>query len=266
MPVLVAQRLAQRLAEHDGHVLDGVVRRRCRGRRRPARSGRSAPCLPSASSMWSKNGTPVEISVWPVPSRSISTSTLVSLVTRSTRPIRFTPAPRPSRTFSRSSDSASRATQKASFSSGVPTVTRSRPGMPTSRIRTPRSRKACHAAGRVGEPPEQHEVRVAGHHVVAGRGQPGDHPVALGPQQGHRAEGRRRRAAAPPWRRPGSAPTGGRAAGPAAARPRRPARRPGSRAGHRRTRTPCSSCARRSACAGYRSSRVIALGWSENSA
>src|SRR3954452_5066334 len=42
-------------------------------------------CLPSWPSMWSKNGTPVEISVRPLPSRSSETTTFDSLVARSTR-------------------------------------------------------------------------------------------------------------------------------------------------------------------------------------
>src|SRR6185437_838513 len=45
-------------------------------------------CLPSCPSMWSKNGTPVAISVRPRPSRSSETTTFDSLVARSTRAVR----------------------------------------------------------------------------------------------------------------------------------------------------------------------------------
>src|SRR4249919_2144284 len=48
-----------------------------------ARSSR--PCLASWASMWSKNGTPVFTWAAPVPSRPSSTTTLVSLVARSSR-------------------------------------------------------------------------------------------------------------------------------------------------------------------------------------
>src|SRR5215467_4070797 len=48
-----------------------------------ARSSR--PCLASCASIWSKNGTPVLTLAVPVPSRSSSTTTEVSLVTRSRR-------------------------------------------------------------------------------------------------------------------------------------------------------------------------------------
>ena len=44
------------------------------------------PVFGELASMWSKNGTPVLTSAVPLPSRSSATSTLVSLVTRSTRP------------------------------------------------------------------------------------------------------------------------------------------------------------------------------------
>ena len=55
-------------------------------------------------------------------------------------------------------------------------------------------------------------------------------------------------------RRPGSARTGGRAAGPAAGRRPPPGRRRGSPAGRRRRRRPCSSCGSRPAAAGPGSS------------
>ena len=59
---LVAEGLLERLPEHDGDVLDGVVRVD-----RDVAGGPDdqvePPCLPSASSMWSKNGTPVDTSV-----------------------------------------------------------------------------------------------------------------------------------------------------------------------------------------------------------
>ena len=82
MPRLVAERLGDRLAEHDADVLDGVVRvdLEVARRRRTARS--NSPWRPNASSMWSKNGTPVATSVAPVPSRSSVTVMSVSRVAR----------------------------------------------------------------------------------------------------------------------------------------------------------------------------------------
>ena len=134
--------------------------------------------------MWSKNGTPVAMSVCPVPSRSISTTTFDSLVTRSTRPTLFIPfpSPPPARPCA--------TCRNASFSSGVPIVTRNRCAIPTSRISTPRSEEGPPRPRGVGEPAEQHEVRIAGHHVVARRRERGDHPIPLGPQQRHRPERR----------------------------------------------------------------------------
>ena len=45
--------------------------------------------MASWASMWSKNGTPVSMVLAPVPSRSSSTRTLLSLVLRSTRAVRL---------------------------------------------------------------------------------------------------------------------------------------------------------------------------------
>ncbi len=124
------------------------------------------------------------MSVCPVPSRSISTTTFDSLVTRSTRPTR-------AHAYSVSSTSTSLATSQERVvllrgADGDPQPVRD-PDVPDQHAavqeRLPRPRG-------VGEPAEQHEVRVAGHHVVARRRQRGDHPLPLGPQQCHRPERR----------------------------------------------------------------------------
>ena len=73
---LVAERLAQRLAERERGVLDGVVGVDLEVAARSARSGRSRRACRAAASMWSKNGTPVSTSPRPVPSRSSSTRTV----------------------------------------------------------------------------------------------------------------------------------------------------------------------------------------------
>lgn len=66
---LVAQRLAKRLAQHNARVLDGVVRIDLHVAHRMHRQIEQAMAA-KALSMWSKNGTPVEISHTPDPSRS----------------------------------------------------------------------------------------------------------------------------------------------------------------------------------------------------
>ena len=59
---LVAERLAQRLAERERAVLDGVVLVDLAGR--PCRSVKAKPpCLATCSSMWSKKPMPVEIAI-----------------------------------------------------------------------------------------------------------------------------------------------------------------------------------------------------------
>ena len=82
---LVAERLAQRLAERERGVLDRVVGVDLAGRPSVRTVRSKPPCLPIWASMWSKNGTPVSTSVTPVPSSSSSTRTSLSLVVRCTR-------------------------------------------------------------------------------------------------------------------------------------------------------------------------------------
>src|SRR5665648_1301946 len=134
-------------------------------------------CLPSAVSMWSKNGTVVEISVRPVPSRSSSTRTSDSDVVRCTRPVRLMRSScvccsqdrsRLVGTFSRAAASVGESTPlacaqdvastsaswKARISPGVPIDTRSHPSGPPSRINTPRSSNPCHTACRSANAPK----------------------------------------------------------------------------------------------------------------
>ena len=107
----------------------------------PVRTKRSKPpCLPNWDSMWSKNGTPVSMSVVPVPSSSNSTTTVPS-VARSTRG-----AGHPSASTS--------AVRNASFSAGVPMLARSQPARPVRRTRTPESSSERQTDSRIGEHPK----------------------------------------------------------------------------------------------------------------
>ncbi len=74
------------------------------------------------------------------------------------------------------------ASRNASFSAGVPAVTRSHPGTPLSRTRTPWSRIFCQAAWASAKRAELHEVGVGLGDVEADGAQFGDQPVPLGLQ------------------------------------------------------------------------------------
>ena len=255
MPFLSPSAWRERLAEHDRDVLDRVVRVDLDVALGAHGQVERAVLAERVEHVVEERHAGGRSSVVPVPSRSISTSDLRLLGD----PL---DAADPAHLIDLLLQHVRAACRNASFSSGVPIVTRRCSGMPTSRISTPRSRKACHAARRVGEPSEQHEVGVAGHD----RRNPGRRSAAT--TRSRSAREQRPPSASVvvgvPQRRPrgglGERPTGGRAAGPAAARRPPPAPRPGSPAGRRRTRTPCSSCGRRPACAGCSASSVIALG------
>ena len=95
------------------------------------------PWRPSCSSMWSKNGRPVETPAWPRPS-STSVTSIAGLLGGALRCWRRRTALRHRLSF--------RAARKRSFSSAVPTVTRRQPRRPCQlaqlRIRTELSRSA----------------------------------------------------------------------------------------------------------------------------
>ena len=124
------------------------------------------------------------MSVCPVPSRSISTTTFDSFVTRSTRPTLFMPV-----------SVSSTSTSLRHLQERVVLLRRAdRDPQPVRDPDVPDQHPALQEGPPrprgVGEPAEQHEVRITGHHVVARRRQRGDHPIALGPQQRHRPERR----------------------------------------------------------------------------
>ena len=136
---------------------------------------------------------------------------------------------------------SSSAARNAAFSSGVPTLTRSQPCGPVSRIRTPRSSSPCQTACRSGKCPNSTKFASLSATSWPSRAQPRDERVALGAQQrdlrlqlvGVRERGPRDRLG-----------HGRQVVGQAhelhGVR-RRPGRRRGSRGARRRGRTPCSS-------------------------
>ena len=116
--------------------------------------------------MWSKNGMPVDADALPPPSTSSTRSIVVSLVvavllrrrSRGHRDVRPSPAGASSRSAAR----------KASFSSGVPMVTRRQSveagPAEKSRTSTPWSTSCCHSAWPSPSAPEEHEVGARREH------------------------------------------------------------------------------------------------------
>ena len=155
---LVAERLAQGLAEHDRGVLDGVVgvdvgvALGLHGQvdqRVPGERGRACG---------RRSRRRCETSARPVPSRSSSTMDLGLLGLALALPSRWRLIGGSSVVLTVRGQCASR---NAVISSAVPTETRSQPSGPVSRISTPRSSSALPDGVPVGEPAEEHEVGVA---------------------------------------------------------------------------------------------------------
>ena len=184
MPRLVAQRLAQRLAQHDRDVLDRVVGVDLDVAGRSHRQVEARRACPAGRACGRRTATPVAIVGLPG-AVEVDLDQHLRLLGDPLDP------PDPAHPCSVSSTSTSAACRNASFSSGVPIVTRSRsrdPDVPDQ-----------HPAVQEG-PPRRARRRRTGRTARSSRRwaprrnppprSAADHPVPLGPQQRHRAERR----------------------------------------------------------------------------
>src|SRR3954452_15354718 len=136
-------------------------------------------CLPSWPSMWSKNGTPVEISVRPLPSRSRETTTFDSLVARSTRAV-----------LAMTSDHLSDCCEERVALLGRADAHAQPTGQPDVAHQDASIQQCLPLHRLVVEPAEQHEVGVAVHDVEPRAAQLGHHPIAVETELGDLAQRR----------------------------------------------------------------------------
>ena len=173
---LVAEGLAQRLARAASAVSSTVwCASTSRSPTRAHREVEAAVLAELGEHVVEERHAGVDVGRRRVPSRSSSTRTSDSLVVRSTRAVRVMPGSPQA--------VATRAVRKAWFSSGVPTLTRSHPSGPVSRISTPRSSSPRQTACRSAKRPNSTKLASVSATVEALAPQPGDQVVALGAQQ-----------------------------------------------------------------------------------
>src|SRR3954452_3721313 len=135
-------------------------------------------CLPSWPSMWSKNGTPVEISVRPLPSRSSATTTFDSLVARSTCAVR-----------PMSSDHLSDCGEECVALLGRANADAQPPRQPDVSDQDAPIQQCLPLHGLVRKATEEHEVGVAVDDVESHRAQLIHQSIAVDPQLSDLAQG-----------------------------------------------------------------------------